>query len=324
MKNWKTPKGYVEKKYNYTYKLTFKNDERYYYYGVHCTNLDPENDGYYGSGSNVKEYHRIYGKDCFNKKILEFFPTKKEALLAEDKLVPIEILNDEFCLNKIQGGGTFDTTGMKMNESHRKSVSERFKGVKRTKESINKMIETRRMRGTDKHSDETKQKLSEIQSKRTSIHKDGICKRVNNDDLEYYTSNGWSIGYTEERNKKVSIAKMGENNPNYGKSKPKDVIEKMLETKRKNNSLQHSDETKQKLTDLNRRKANDPEFRKRLSEACKGVNTWSKGRIFIKKDGKEITCKLEDLDTFLNDGWVKGRINKVEREYYKTLNNKHK
>ena len=32
MKNWAPPKGYVEKKYNYTYKLTFKNDRRYYGY----------------------------------------------------------------------------------------------------------------------------------------------------------------------------------------------------------------------------------------------------------------------------------------------------
>lgn len=82
MKNWTPPKGYVEKKYNYTYKLTFKNDKRYYYYGVHCTNIEPQYDNYYGSGSNVKEYHKIYGKDCFHKEILEFFPTKKRGIIS--------------------------------------------------------------------------------------------------------------------------------------------------------------------------------------------------------------------------------------------------
>lgn len=110
MKNWEPPEGYIEKKYNYTYKLIFKYDERYYYYGVHSTNKDPEKDGYYGSGTNVKEYKKIYGNDCFKKIILEFYETKKESLLAEDALVPVDLLNDEFCLNKIQGGGSFDTT----------------------------------------------------------------------------------------------------------------------------------------------------------------------------------------------------------------------
>lgn len=312
MKNWTTPKGYVEKKYNYTYKLTFKNDRRYYYYGVHCTNIEPQYDNYYGSGSNVKKYHKIYGKDCFHKEILEFFPTKKEALLAEDKLVPIEILQDEFCLNKIQGGGAFDTTGMKMNKSHRDSVSERFKGKKRSVESIEKMVRTRRERGTDKHSDETKEKLSEIQKNKITIFKDNICKRVNKTEVNKYLSEGWHKGYTEKRNKNVSNAKMGEKNPNYGKTPSIEIIEKMIETKRKNNTLNHSVETKQKLTELNRRKANDPEFKKRLSDACKGVNTWSKGRIFINKNGVMKTCKPEDLETFLNDGWEKGRIKKVK------------
>ena len=308
MKNWEPPKGYVEKKYNYTYKLTFKNDNRYYYYGVHCTNANPQYDNYYGSGSKIKEYHKIYGKDCFNKEILEFFPTKKEALLAEDKLVSVELLQDEFCLNKIQGGGTFDTTGMKMGENHRKMVSERFKGKKRSQESIEKMISTRRQRGTDKHSDETKQKLSEIQRNKVSITKDGICKRIDKTEVDFYLANGWIKGYTDERNKKISESKIGSKNPNYGKTVTSEIIDKMLETKRINNTLQHSDETRQKLAELNKRKANDPEFKKRLSEACKGVNTWSKGRVFINKNGIMKTCKPDDLEAFLNDGWDKGRI----------------
>lgn len=310
MKNWTTPEGYVEKKYNYTYKLTFKNDERYYYYGVHCTNIEPQYDNYYGSGTNVREYRKIYGKDCFNKEILEFFPTKKEALLAEDKLVPKELLQDKFCLNKIQGGGTFDTTGMKLNEEHKKIIGNRFRGKKRTQESIEKMVKTRKERGSDKHSDETKIKISEIQRNKITIVKDGVCKRVDKVEVDKYLSDGWVKGYTDERNQKVSLAKMGAKNPNYGKTTTPEIIEKMLETKRKNNTLQHSDETKQKLTELNRRKANDPEFKKRLSEACKGVNTWSKGRIFINKDGIMRTCKPDDLDMFLNDGWHRGRIRK--------------
>lgn len=320
MKNWTPPIGYVEKKYNYTYKLTFKLDDRYYYYGVHSTNIDPQYDNYYGSGTNVKKLREKYGKDCFNKEILEFFPSKKDALLAEDALVPTTLLDDEFCLNKIQGGGNFDSSGMKFTDEQKEIISKRFKGRKRTQESIRKMIETRRKRGTDKHSEATKKKLSDIQKSKITITKNDKTKRISKNELEQFLQDGWSIGYSEERNKKVSISKIGEKNPNYGKPVSKETIEKMLETKRKNNTLSHSEETREKLATLNRKKANDTEFRKRLSEACKGVNTWSKGRISMKKNGKVITVKKEDVDKFLNEGWIKGRLTKKEREFYNKNN----
>ena len=308
MKNWETPKGYIEKKYNYTYKLTFKNDPRYYYYGVHCTNHNPEYDNYFGSGTNVKKYKEIYGKDCFDKEILEFFATKKDALLAEDKLVPISLLSDEFCLNKIKGGGTFDTTGMIMSEEYRKKISKRIKGTKRTKESIEKMIKTRQTRGTDKHTEETKRKLSEDKKNRKHIYKDNISKCVKKEELEKYLSMGWKLGCNPERNKKVSLSKMGEKNPMYNKKKSQETIKKMNETKIKNGTNKHSEETKKKLTELNQKRAKDIEFRKRLSESTKGINTWSKGRVFINKNGIMKTCKPEDLENYLQNGWNKGRI----------------
>jgi hypothetical protein len=306
MKNWEAPQGYVEKKYNYTYKLTFKNDERYYYYGVHCTNIDPEYDNYYGSGTKIKEMHKIYGKDCFNKEILEFFPTKKDALLAEDKLVPVELLNDEFCLNRIQGGGTFDTTGMKMNQAHRDSVSKRFKGKKRTPESIQKMIETRRKRGTDKHSEETRKKLSEIKKEMVAITNGKTTKFVKKEDVNNWLLNGWSFGYSESRNKKLSNSKMGEKNPMYHKAWSEESKKKMLETKYKNGTNFHSEKTKAILAEKNREKAKDPEFRRKLSEAGKGKNTWSKGRKRINKDGKTKAVLPEELQTYLNEGWQLG------------------
>ena len=309
MKNWNAPKGYVEKKYNYTYKLTLKQDERYYYYGVHCTNQEPEYDNYFGSGTNVKNLRKQYGDDCFNKTILALYPTKKEALLAEDELVPIELLQDRFCLNKIQGGGSFDTTGMKMSDEEKKKVSERFKGSKRTKESLEKMVETRRKRGHDKHTPETIKKLSEINLDRFPIHKGEEIKRVFKNELEKYIKEGWEKGYPKSRNNKVSNAKIGEKNPMYGKKVSDETISKMLETKHKNGTDKHSKETIEKLTELNRRKAEDPQFRKKLSNALIGKNNWSRGRKFIhNEDGVMKNVKPEELDWYLNNGWKIGRI----------------
>ena len=317
MKNWEPPKGYKEKKYNYTYKLTFKNDRRYYYYGVHCSNIEPEFDDYSGSGSNIKKLKKEFGKDCFEREILEFFNTKKEALLAEDKLVPVELLSDEFCLNKIQGGGNFDSTGMKMPIEHRKKASERFKGKKRSKESIEKMIATRRARGTDKPSEETRKKISEQRKNKIPVVKNEIVKIISIQELEKYESDGWVRGVSKERNKKVSESKLGDKNPMYGKHWSEESKKKMLETKYKNGTNFHSERTKQILAEKNRAKAKDPLFRKKLSESAIGKNTWSKGRKRIHKNGVVKAVREEELETYLNDGWIRGngyssRVKKID------------
>lgn len=314
MKNWEPPKGYIEKKYNYTYKLTLKKDKRYYYYGVHCTNVEPSCDGYYGSGTKIKEMHKQLGKDCFDKEILEFFPTKKEALLAEDKLVPVELLKDEFCLNKIQGGGTFDTTGMKMNQDFRDSVSNRFKGKKRTQESIQKMIKTRRERGVDKPTEETRKKLSEIRKGKIIVSKNGVAKVISKEELLEYEQNGWKRGTTKERNLKLSASKMGEKNPMFGKHWSKELKEKMVQTKYLNGTNFHSEKTKAILAEKNRAKAKDPEFRKKLSESTKGKNNWSKGRKRINKDGVTKAVTPEELEKYLNDGWQLGHGYQMKRK----------
>lgn len=307
MKKWKAPEGYIEKRYNYTYKLTFKYDNRYYYYGTHSTNIDPKFDNYYGSGSNIKKLKKIYGNDCFDKEILGFYQTKLEALLEEEKLVPIEILKDEFCLNKIKGGGTFDTTGIKVDDSFRKQVSERFKGKKRDISSINKMVNTRRLRGTDKHSEETKEKIRESKIGRIFIHNGDIMKNVIKDELDFYLNQGWEIGYSEKRNEKIRLSKIGERNPMHNKKVSQETINKMLDTKLKNGTNKHSEETIKKLTEINRLHAQDENFKKHLSECCKGVNTWSKGRKFINKDGILKSVKLDEIEEYVKNGWNIGR-----------------
>jgi len=315
MKNWEPPKGYIEKKYNYTYKLTLKKDPRYYYYGVHCTNTNPYEDDYFGSGTNIKKLKKEYGKDCFNKEILNFFRTKKEALLEEDKLVPISLLSDEFCLNRIQGGGTFDTTGMKLDESQAIRMRERFKGKKRSEESIKKMIETRRRRGTDKPTEETRKKLSERQKCRIHITNGEIGKNVKKEELQKWLSLGWVKGYPSKRNKKISLSKLGEKNPMFGKTPSKETIKKMTETKLKNGTNFHTEKTKAILAEQNRKRAQDPEFRKKISEALKGKPKKQKGWKRINKNGVTKTVSPDEVEKYLLDGWKLG-------QGYKIFNNK--
>ena len=148
MKIIKLPENYIEKKYNYVYKLTLKNDRRYYYYGKHSTNNI--NDNYFGSGSKIRTLKCVFGKDCFEKEIIEYFNTCKEALIAEAKIVTEDVIKDEFCLNRITGGGGFSNfnisfghTGIKHTNSTKKKISKSKKGTKFTKtgcENISKSL----------------------------------------------------------------------------------------------------------------------------------------------------------------------------------------
>lgn len=310
MSKWIKPENYVEKKYNYTYKLTLKSDPRYYYYGVHSSNIEPEFDDYEGSGTNIKNLIKENGHGIFEREILEFFETREEALISEENLVTEEMVSDPFCLNRIKGGGTLDTSGIKYSEEFRKNIRKRFLGTKRKPESIEKMIRTRRARGTDKHTEETKEKLRKINRGRIPITLNGICKYTKEDDLEKFINSGWTTGFTEERNQKVAQLKIGEKNPMYGKHWSEEQKNKMVKTKMERGTNFHSAETREKLAKLNREHANDPEFRKKLSLGMKGKNTWSKGRKFIHKDGAMKSVTPNEIQKYIDDGWEIGRVRK--------------
>lgn len=106
MKNIRDVKNETIKKYNYVYKLYFIHDERYYYIGKRSTDNEDDSN-YLGSGKALKEYKEKYGKKCFRKEILSYWNSSEEALIEEARLVTSEVVNDEFCLNRMIGGRCF-------------------------------------------------------------------------------------------------------------------------------------------------------------------------------------------------------------------------
>jgi hypothetical protein len=90
------------KKYHYFYKITNLLNN-HFYYGVHNTNnLE---DGYMGSGTRLHYAYKKYGIENFEKEILKYFNTAKEAFEYEADYITEDLVKDPNCYN-IQGGGS--------------------------------------------------------------------------------------------------------------------------------------------------------------------------------------------------------------------------
>ena len=96
------------KKYNYFYKIT-NNLNNHFYYGIHSTN-DLE-DGYMGSGTRLNYAYKKYGIENFTKEILKFFDTREECAEYEAEMVTEELIHSKECYNVVGGGDTFATSG---------------------------------------------------------------------------------------------------------------------------------------------------------------------------------------------------------------------
>ena len=98
----------IKRKYHYFYKIT-NNINGHYYYGIHST--DDLNDGYMGSGTRLHRAYQKYGIDAFNKEIIKFFPSRKEASEFEAEMVTESLINIDECYNIKLGGDDGETIG---------------------------------------------------------------------------------------------------------------------------------------------------------------------------------------------------------------------
>ena len=194
---------------NYFYKITNKINNKFYF-GVHKTNN--LNDGYFGSGKRLFYAISKYGRDNFEKEILECFDTYKEALDFEAEIVDeILVLNDN-CYNLRKGGNG----GFTKEESSRgaqtmlSKVWQDDKFIERNKERMKNLVIRLRKEGKIKppdwtglrHSDETKRKIGETNSKiqkgsgNSQYNTCWITNGVKNKKIKKNTliPDGWKLG----------------------------------------------------------------------------------------------------------------------------------
>lgn len=129
------------------------------YVGVHSTyNL---NDGYLGSGKNIRRSIKKYGKENFNRQILFYCLTYSDALAIEQRIVDSSFLNLSNTYNLVLGGKGGDITLRKG------KTYEEIYGIEKAKER-RKIQAKGSMR---LHSEESKVKCS-ISNKLTKANKD--------------------------------------------------------------------------------------------------------------------------------------------------------
>jgi hypothetical protein len=109
-------------KYNILYKTTNKLNGNIYV-GVHST--DNINDGYFGSGKAIISAIKKYGKDSFERVVIDLFDTREQAMAAEREYVNSDFIKQKHVYNIKEGGAgnsSADTKALWDNDVYRNKV----------------------------------------------------------------------------------------------------------------------------------------------------------------------------------------------------------
>lgn len=162
----------------YIYKITLLKGSLAgkYYYGKHKrrTNIDPIEDKYYGSGTIVKNYYKVYPFEngvTAIKEIIEYNDTEEENREREDFYIGDKYKTDPMCLN-LKGGGIGGkwseeskeklrkaNIGKKLSDEHKAKISKSLAGHKVSEETIEKFRTKLKGRKGHPMSDELREKI---------------------------------------------------------------------------------------------------------------------------------------------------------------------
>lgn len=259
----------MEKKYNYFYKITNLLNG-HFYYGIHSTdNLEDE---YMGSGHRLHDAYKKYGIENFNKEILYFFKTRKEASDYEMEVVNENLVKDEKCYNLVRGGEDLNTIGQTQcfDKQENKNVviflSEYYKNRDRYVNTSSDSI-TARKRGTNEW-------------KRIPL-----CEYSKE---EYETPTSFKV-VCKDKEGNIFLVDKNDYRIDSKEYKP-------LWSDRK-----HSEESLKKMKES---------FLKTKHQ--QGEKNSQYGTCWIYRENKCIKINKDKIEKYLSDGWIKGRkINKT-------------
>lgn len=251
----------MEKKY-YIYKITLLCGSlaNHYYYGKHKmkeNRHNPLTDGYFGSGTIVKDYFKKYGKTrnvTFIKEIVEYNNTEEENAKREKIIIGDLYITDPLCLNLKEGG-----EGGQYSEEARAKISKALKGYVHSEESRKHMSEAHIGKSP---SNKGVPQTEKAKIKNSEAHK-GIRLTENTKKKISEALNGIKRGPMSENHKeKISEALKGRKRTEISRLKQSETLKgrKLSEDWRKNignshKGFKHTKESIDKMRNTNKNKA---------------------------------------------------------------------
>jgi hypothetical protein len=284
------------KKFYIVYQINNKINNNIYI-GAHITeNL---NDGYFGSGSNIKKAVKEFGKENFEKIILYNLDNKEEMLEKEKELVNDEFIKCGDTYNIILGGGGFNTKNLV-------SVKDNSGNTFSTHKTDPRYL-SGELVGVTKG-------LIIVRDKNYNTY------QVFSDDSRYLS--GEFVGYTKNlvmvKDKNNNTFQVSINDPRYLSGQLIHISTGLVTVKDKNNNIFRVSVNDPKYLSgefiyigLGRKHKNETKLKMKqiMIGKGKGIENSQYNTCWIYnenlKENKKI--KKEDLDNWLKTGWIKGR-----------------
>ena len=315
-----------DNRYHYFYKIV-NNVNSNYYYGIHTT--DDLDDNYKGSGCRLHNAYKKHGLTNFTKYILRFFDSRKELLKYEREIVTYDLCNEKSCYNIAVGGNGKDSLLISVRDNNNNWVQltrEEYannpdKYVHHSKGrivlnngSIHKYILPRDL---DKYLSEgwVKGEIEHSTLNRISIKKEDKQRFVLESELDKYLSEGWVKGGISRNKNAISYIKgfiwinNGINQIRINESE----LDKYLSEGWVKGICQKTTKGYVKLTNNINNVAINPDNVEQLNYYLS--NGWKEGctrnikkRIWINNTILSKMILESELDKYLSEGWVKGRL----------------
>lgn len=297
-------------KFGYIYKITNLINGKIYIGKRQSATFDSH---YWGSGTHITRAIKKYGKENFDREIIEWCQSLEEIVSREMYwIAKLDAQNPDVGYNLSKGGlGSAGCTwseesreklrqykgpkspnwGRCPTEEHRQHLSEAHKGKVLSEEHKQKISDA----NTGKvRSQETREKISKALT--------GVSKNVGTDNPFY--GKHWT---EEQKASNGSAIKAALSNP--------EVRLKMSESHK---GKQLPREQVEKIRAANTGKKRTPEQRAKMSKSQKGhavsdsmrefLQNIGAGRIWIhNKEGKTKMIYPEEFDSYSREGWLKGR-----------------
>lgn len=284
-------------KYHYFYKIT-NTINNHFYYGIHSTN--DLNDGYMGSGSRLKIAIKKYGIENFSKEIIKFFNNREELAKYEAEIVTESLVYDPNCYNMIVGGDCLITSGTTTviddkGNTFRVPVDDPMMYIEY------KPIASDRVYCLD--TVDNQYKIVDIDE--FHHNRERYVSQLDNMIIVRDITTGKSIQVSREeyRSNKTKYS-----TPSTDKVLVKDTKGNFFQVRKDDNRLlngelmlfwknrKHTQETKNKISDT---------FQKNKHQ--QGEKNSQYGTCWVMKGEVSKKIKKDDLDIYINDGWIKGR-----------------